>query len=318
MSDLRGRDLLSMSDLSPEELWGILRLTKTVKAERNEDKWRGALSGKSLAMLFMKPSTRTRVSFDLAMSELGGHTLTLSPSETQMSRGETVADTARVLSRYVSAIMARVTSHGILTELAEYASVPVVNGLSDLEHPCQAVSDVFTVWETFGNLEGVNMAYLGDGNNVAVSLLLASALVGANITVATPEGLEPPSAALENARKLAAGSGSTVRLSTDPMEAVRQADVIYTDVWVSMGDESIAEGKKRLLAPFQVNMKLMRAASRGALFMHCLPAHRGEEVTDDVMDGEQSIVFQQAENRLHAQKAILLSLLGWMSCSTSP
>jgi len=310
MPDLRGRDLLSVSDLSSEELWGVLKLTKTVKTERNEDKWRSALSGRSLAMLFMKPSTRTRVSFDLAMSELGGHPLTLSPAEIQMSRGETVADTARVLSRYVSAIMARVTSHGILTELAEHASVPVINGLSDLEHPCQAISDVFTVWERFGNLEGVNVSYLGDGNNVANSLLLASALVGANITVATPEGLEPSSAAVENAKKLAADSGSTVKLSTDPVGAVRQADVIYTDVWVSMGEESMAEDKKRLLAPFQINGKVMRAASEGALFMHCLPAHRGEEVTDDVLDGEQSIVFQQAENRLHAQKAILLSILG--------
>lgn len=309
MPGLRGRDLLSVSDLSPEELWGILRLAKTVKAERNAEKWRGALSGRSLAMLFMKPSTRTRVSFDLAISELGGHPLSLSAAETQMSRGETASDTARVLSRYVSAIVARVTSHEILTELAEHASVPVINGLSDLEHPCQAISDVFTIWEKFGNLEGVNVVYLGDGNNVANSLLLASAMVGANITIATPEGLEPSGAVLEDARKLAVDSGSTVGLSTDPMKAVREADVIYTDVWVSMGDESAAEEKKRMLAPFQVNGRLMRAASKGALFMHCLPAHRGEEVTDDVMDGEQSVVFQQAENRLHTQKAILLSLL---------
>jgi len=309
VSGLTGRDLLSVSDLSSEELWQVLEMARTLKAERGSEKWRGALRGKSLAMLFMKPSTRTRVSFDLAMSELGGHTLVLSPAETQLSRGETVADTARVLSRYVSAIMARVTSHEFLTDLAQHANIPVINGLSDLEHPCQAISDMFTVWERFGRLKDVNIAYLGDGNNVANSLMLAASLMGANVAVASPKGLGPRQAVVDLARKFAVKSGSTVKLTADPMEAVGDADVVYTDVWVSMGDEEKAEEKKRMLSRFQVDGKVMRAASKGAIFMHCLPAHRGEEVTDEVIDGERSIVFQQAENRLHVQKAILLSIL---------
>jgi len=309
MVDLRGRDLLSVSDLTTEELWHILRLTKTMKSERAAEKWRRTLSGRTLAMLFMKPSTRTRVSFDIAMHELGGHSLTLSPTETQLSRGETVGDTSAVLSRYVSAIVARVTSHQMLVELAAHASVPVMNGLSDLEHPCQAISDIFTIWEHFGKVKGVKVAYLGDGNNVANSLILASVLAGAEIRVATPEGFEPRNEVLEAAKSLAVVSGAKVTLSNDTAKAAAGAEVVYTDVWVSMGAEAEAERRKRALAPFQVNEKVMRLAADNAVFMHCLPARREEEVTNDVIDGERSIVLQQAENRLHAQKALLLSLL---------
>lgn len=310
MVDLRGRDLLSVSDLSSDELSRILELTKTLKAERGHAKWKAALSGRTLAMLFMKPSTRTRVSFDVAMHELGGHSITLSPSETQLSRGETVSDTGRVLSRYVSGIMARVTSHSILVDLAQHSSVPVINGLSDLEHPCQAIGDVFTMLEKFGHLGGIGIAYLGDGNNVANSLILASALMGMSVTVATPVGFEPKQDIVATASRFAKASGGEVAVVKDPLKAVAGADIVYTDVWVSMGNEDETEARKRALAPYQVNDQVMRAASEGAIFLHCLPAHRGEEVTDDVMDGSQSAVWQQAENRMHAQKAILLSLIG--------
>ncbi len=310
MVDLRGRDLLSVSDLSFDELSRILELTKTLKAERGHAKWKAALSGRTLAMLFMKPSTRTRVSFDVAMHELGGHSITLSPSETQLSRGETVSDTGRVLSRYVSGIMARVTSHSILVDLAQHSSVPVINGLSDLEHPCQAIGDVFTMLEKFGHLGGISIAYLGDGNNVANSLILASALMGMSVTVATPVGFEPRQDIVATASRFAKASGGEVAVVKDPLKAVAGADIVYTDVWVSMGNEDETEARKRALAPYQVNDQVMRAASEGAIFLHCLPAHRGEEVTDDVMDGSQSAVWQQAENRMHAQKAILLSLIG--------
>jgi len=310
MADLRGKDLLSVSDLNSEELLHVLELTKTLKGERGHAKWKGALSGKTLAMLFMKPSTRTRVSFDVAMYELGGHSITLSPSETQLSRGETVSDTGSVLSRYVSGIMARVTSHSILVDLAQHSSVPVINGLSDLEHPCQAIGDVFTILEKFGYLGGVSVAYLGDGNNVANSLVLASALMGMSVTVATPEGFEPHQDILATAKRFAQASGGEVAVVNDPLKAVSGADVVYTDVWVSMGNENEAEARKRALAPYQVNEKVMKTASEDAVFMHCLPVHREEEVTNDVIDGDQSIVLQQAENRMHAQKAILLSLMG--------
>ena len=310
MADLRGRDLLSVSDLSSDELLRILELTKTLKGERGQDKWKGALSGKTLAMLFMKPSTRTRVSFDVAMYELGGHSITLSPSETQLSRGETVSDTGSVLSRYVSGIVARATSHSILVDLAQHSSVPVINGLSDLEHPCQAIGDVFTMLEKFGHLGGISIAYLGDGNNVANSLILASALMGMSITVATPIGFEPKQDILATATEFADASGGEVTVVSDPLKAVSGADVVYTDVWVSMGNEDEAEARKRALIRYQVNDEVMRTASEGAIFMHCLPAHRGEEVTGGVIDGDQSAVLQQAENRMHAQKAILLSLIG--------
>jgi ornithine carbamoyltransferase len=310
MAGLRGRDLLSVSDLSSDELLHILELAKTLKAERGHAKWKGALSGKTLAMLFMKPSTRTRVSFDVAMYELGGHSITLSPSETQLSRGETVSDTGSVLSRYVSGIMARVTSHSILVDLAQHSSVPVINGLSDLEHPCQAIGDMFTILEKFGYLGGISIAYLGDGNNVANSLILASALMGMSVTVATPPGFEPEQDILATATEFAHASGGEVAVVNDPLKAVSGAEVVYTDVWVSMGNEDEAEARKRALAPYQVNDEVMRAASESAIFLHCLPAHRGEEVTDDVIDGDKSAVLQQAENRMHAQKAILLSLMG--------
>jgi len=309
MAPLLGRDILSVSDLDSKEIWQILRLTKLLKAETNRGKRRTDLSGMTTIMLFMKPSTRTRVSFDIAMYELGGHAISLSPAETQLSRGETIADTARVLSRYGDCIVARVGPHQILAELAQNADIPVVNGLSDLEHPCQAISDVFTIWEKFRKLKGINIAYLGDGNNVANSLILASALIGANIRVATPRGAEPAPTFLTKAKAIAEATGSRIALGTDPAKAASGADVVYTDVWVSMGQEADAGRRETVLAPYQVNEEIMGLAAEGAAFMHCLPAHRGKEVTDDVMDGRQSITFQQAENRLHTQKAILLSLL---------
>jgi len=311
MADLHGRDFLSISDLSSDELTHILELTKTLKAERGQMRWRTALSGKTLAMLFMKPSTRTRVSFDVAMYELGGHSITLSPSETQLSRGETVSDTGQVLSRFVSCIMARVTSHDILVDLAQHSSVPVINGLSDLEHPCQAVTDMFTIWERKGTLKGLRIAFVGDANNVADSLMLASLALGADFSIATPKGYEPRPEILREGTGMAEKTGSSLITTDDPIEAVKDADAIYTDVWVSMGHEDEAKERARVFYPkYQVNIDLLRTASAEAIVLHCQPWHIGLEITEDVAYGPRCVAFDQAENRMHAQKAILLSLIG--------
>ena len=256
-------------------------------------------------MIFQKPSNRTRVSFEVGMYQLGGHALPLSPQEIQMGQRETPSDTGRVLARYTDAIMARVFGHEELEELAQAASVPVINGLSELHHPCQALADLLTVREEFGALEGVEMTYVGDGNNVAHSLSLGCALTGARLTIAHPEGHAPDPGVM----KLAAALGASPTLTQDPYEAVEGARVIYTDVWASMGQETEAEERKKKFAPYQVNEELLHRAAADVIFLHCLPAHRGEEVTAEVIDGPQSRVFDQAENRLHAQKALLYLLL---------
>ena len=267
------------------------------------------LPWRSVALLFEKPSLRTRVSFDLAVAQLGGHCLYLSPQEVGLGQREPVPDVARVLSRYVDCIVARVFSHDTLVQLAQSASVSVINALSDLEHPCQALADFLTIRERKGRLKGVRLAYVGDGNNVARSLALLAAMLGVDFSMASPSGYRLDAAAESSARRLAAASGSSVTLTCDPLQAVKEADVVYTDTWTSMGQEKEAAIRRVAFADFQVNAGLMSHARPDAIFMHCLPAHHGEEVTSDILNGESSAVFDQAENRLHVQKAVLAQIL---------
>ena len=301
------RAFLADTDFTREEYEEILESAARIK--RRPEEYASALRGEILAMIFQKPSTRTRVSFEVAMLQMGGHALYLGARDLQLGRGETIADTARVLSRYVSAIMARVFDHADVETLAACASVPVINGLSDALHPCQALADLFTIKEKRGRLAGLVLAYVGDGNNVCHSLMLAGTLMGLRVRVATPPGYEPQETWVRKASESARRYGGELKLFTDPHEAVRGAAVVYTDVWASMGQEKEAETRKTVFRPYQVNRALMDAAGAEALFMHCLPAHRNDEVTDDVIDGPRSIVWDQAENRLHAQKALLYRLL---------
>ncbi|PKO21120.1 MAG: ornithine carbamoyltransferase [Chloroflexi bacterium HGW-Chloroflexi-1] len=280
-----------------------------MKAEWQAGGNQPVLRGKTLGMVFQKPSLRTRVSFEMGMLHLGGHALYLSPNEIGLGGRESVADVARVLSRYVDGIMARVFSHEHILELARYARVPVINGLSDYNHPCQGLTDFFTIWEHVGRLSGVKLAYVGDGNNVVTSLLLGGGKLGMDVSVGTPAGYEVKDAVLAQARAFAAESGGQVSTSNDPYQTVADADVVYTDTWTSMGQEAEQARRKAVFPPFQVNARLVAAARPGAIIMHCLPAHRGDEITDDVADGPQSVLFDQAENRMHAQKAILADLL---------
>ncbi|HLF07371.1 MAG TPA: ornithine carbamoyltransferase [Thermoplasmata archaeon] len=300
------RHLISMLDLG-ERTRTILDLAARIKESPADH--RSALASKSLGMIFEKPSTRTRVSFEVAMVQLGGHALNLSPKDLQIGRGETTADTAKVLSRYLDGIMYRAFSNEMMRELAANSSVPVISGLDDREHPCQIVGDLLTVREHCGKLGGLTLAYVGDGNNVCNSLMLGCALAGVNFVGACPEGFDPDGELFAKAEALAARGRARMAIVRDPLKAVRGADVIYTDVWVSMGDEKEAAEREQVFAPYQVNQSLMDVAPH-ALFMHCLPAHRGYEVTDEVIDSDRSIVWDQAENRLHAQKAILVDLLG--------
>ena len=288
----------------------MLHLAADLKAAWKAGGNEPILKGKVLGMLFQKPSLRTRVSFEVGMLHLGGSAMYLSPNEIQLGKRETTADVARVLSRYVQGIMARVFSHRDIEELAAYSDVPIINGLSDYNHPCQALGDVLTAWEKFGELEGRKLVFVGDGNNVANSLLFAGTKLGMDVTVASPAGYEPHPGVVRLAREFAAESGSRVETSNVPAEAVQGADIIYTDVWASMGQEEEAELRKRRFVGFQVNEELVSKAKPEAIVMHCLPAHRGEEITDAVADGAQSALFDEAENRLHAQKAILATLLG--------
>ena len=305
-SPLSGRDCLTLAEFSPEEVGLILEEAAKIKAlQRSRIPYR-PLRGRTLAMVFQKPSNRTRVSFEVGMYQLGGHALHLLPQEIQMGKRETPSDTGRVLARYIDAIMVRTFDHDEVEELAEAAEVPVINGLTDTHHPCQALADLLTVREEFGGLEGVGISYVGDGNNVAHSLAIGCALTGARLTIAHPEGHAPDPGVL----KLAGSLGAAPILTGDPREAVSGARVIYTDVWASMGQEDQAEERKKMFAPYQVNEELMHSAASDAIFLHCLPAHRGEEVTAEVIDGPRSRVLDQAENRLHAQKALLYLLLG--------
>ncbi|MBH0238538.1 ornithine carbamoyltransferase [Methylobrevis albus] len=306
------RHFLDLTDVSAAELRRILDAAAAIKAERAEAKRAGharrgdgPLAGKVLAMVFERPSTRTRVSFDVGMRELGGETLMLTGAEMQLGRGETIADTARVLSRYVDAIMIRILDHADLAELGAHATVPVINGLTRLSHPCQVMADVMTFEEHRGPIAGKTVAWVGDGNNVLASWVHAAARFGFKLRIATPPELALRDAPIDWAR----ANGGTIEVGTDAFEAVDGADCVVTDTWVSMGDKEL-ERRHNLLKPFQVNDRLMAAADRNAIFMHCLPAHRDEEVTSSVMDGPQSVVFDEAENRLHAQKGILAWCLG--------
>jgi len=303
------KDFLDIIDFSQEELQELLDLAVRLKREYKEGGNEPVLKGKVLAMIFQKPSLRTRVSFDMAMRHLGGDALYLSPNEIGLGKRESVADVARVLAGYVHGIMARVFEHQHVLELAHWANIPVINGLSDFSHPCQALADALTVYENYGKLKGVNVTYVGDGNNVAVSLMQISAKMGANFTIANPENYDMPASAVETAREIAAVSGSRLSFLRDPHEAVRFADVIYTDTWTSMGQEEEAAERERVFPPYQVNDQLVSEANPDVIVMHCLPAHRNHELTDSVADGPHSRIFPQAHNRLHAQKAILYTLL---------
>jgi ornithine carbamoyltransferase len=301
---------LSIADLTPEELRALLKLAADLKEERKSDGNRPILKGKTLGMVFQKPSLRTRVSFETGMIHLGGQALYLSPFEIQLGKRESVADVARVLSRYVDGIMARVFAHTDITELAEYSSVPVINGLSDYNHPCQGLADFLTIVEYKGwDLQGRKLVFVGDGNNVATSLIFGAALLGMDFVITGPRGYELPPGVWALGKQLGAASGSQLSATYDPYEAVAEADVIYTDVWASMGQEAEGEERASLFMPYQVNEALMEQAKSDAIAMHCLPAHRGQEITDGVCDGPHSVLWDQAENRLHAQKAILAQLL---------
>ncbi|MDI3475758.1 MAG: ornithine carbamoyltransferase [Thermococcaceae archaeon] len=307
---LAGRDVLCLQDFTREELETILKTAEMMKIWNKIGKPHRVLEGKTLAMIFQKPSTRTRISFEVGIYQLGGYGLYLNAQDLQLRRGETIADTARVLSRYVDGIMARVFDHKDVEDLAKYASVPVINGLSDFSHPCQALADYQTILEKKGRIQGLKIVYVGDGNNVAHSLMIAGTKLGANVVVATPEGYEPDPKVIKWAEGNAAESGGSFELLHDPVQAVKDADVIYTDVWASMGQEAEAEERRKIFMPFQVNKELVKHAKPDYIFMHCLPAHRGEEVTDDVIDSPNSVVFDQAENRLHAQKAVMALVMG--------
>jgi ornithine carbamoyltransferase len=301
---------LSISELSSSEVQDLLDLAIRLKKEYFNKGNQPLFKGKVLGMIFQKPSLRTRVSFDMAMRHMGGDALYLSPSEIGLGKRESIADIARVLSGYVQALMARVFEHAHVLELAKWSSIPVVNGLSDYNHPCQGMSDALTIQERFGKAKGLNVTFVGDGNNVAVSLMHVSAKLGWNFTIANPEGYGLNSTTIEIARKIAAETGSKLAFVQDPHEAVRGAQVIYTDTWTSMGQEEETARREKVFPPYQVNAKLVGEADKDLIVMHCLPAHRNQELTDDVADGPHSVIFPQAHNRLHAQKAILARLFG--------
>ncbi|MFC1900402.1 ornithine carbamoyltransferase [Chloroflexota bacterium] len=303
---MKGKDLLSISDLTPGDIHSLISAAIDSKGKG----WTTLLDKKIVAILFEHPSLRTRVSFEVGIRQLGGEPLYLSPAEVGLGKRESVSDVARVLGRYVDAIVARTFSHESVETLAARSGVPVINALSDFEHPCQALADFLTIYEKKGKLESLNLAYIGDGNNVANSLVLASALCGMNFRIASPTGYSIQENVLKQAREYAKDSGANILCTEKPEEAVNGADIVYTDVWASMGQEAEAEDRNRIFSGFQVNSRLMSQAKQDAIFMHDLPAHRGEEVTDDVMDSSQSVVFDQAENRLHAQKAVLMDILG--------
>ena len=304
---MKGNDFLSIRDFTPDEILYFLILARQIKAHPTT--YSDALKRETLALIFEKPSLRTRVSFDVGIQQLGGFSVYLSPAEINLGKRESVYDVAKNLERMVQGIMIRTFAHEIVEQLAEYASIPVINGLTDYSHPCQAMADYLTIWEMKGKLEGLKLAFVGDGNNVAHSLMFAGAQLGVHVAVATPEGYEPKTDAVKWARHRAKETGASCIITNDPAEAVAGADVVYTDVWASMGLEGEAEKRAKIFRPFQVNAQLFRKAKRDAMFLHCLPAHRGDEVTNDVIDSPRSAVFQQAENRLHAQKAILLELM---------
>ncbi|KKM09998.1 ornithine carbamoyltransferase [Clostridiales bacterium PH28_bin88] len=307
--EFKGRDFLSLYDYTPDEINYLLDVAASLKELQQRGEPHPLLAGKTLGMIFQKSSTRTRVSFEVGMYQLGGYPLFLSSSDLQLGRGETIADTGRVLARYLDGIMIRTYAHEDVQELAAHAGIPIINGLTDLLHPCQALADLLTIKEKKGWLAGLKLAYVGDGNNVAHSLMLGGAKVGMHVVVATPPGYAPKEEITLRAREAAAGTGATVTVTSDPVEAVTAADVVYTDVWASMGQETEKAERAKIFAPYQVNAGLVKAARSDFIFLHCLPAYRNLEVTSDVIDGPNSVVFEEAENRLHVQKAIMALLI---------
>ena len=305
LDGLKGRDFTRVADWTGEELERTLNLADELKQQQKRREQHHLLPGRTLGMIFQKPSTRTRVSFEVGIAQLGGTGLYLSAGDLQLGRGETLKDTATVLSRYLDAIMIRTFAQADVEELARHASIPVINGLTDSAHPCQALADVMTIRERLGRLEGLTVAYLGDGNNVCASLMVAAGKLGLNFRAATPEGYEPSAEAVEIAREAATKTGATIELLADPREAAAGADVLYTDVWTSMGQEEERERRLRDLAGFGIDDELVARANEDAIVLHCLPAHYGEEITEDVLYGPKSAVWDQAENRLHAQKALM-------------
>ena len=302
-----GRDLISIQDFSPDELACALELAAAIKARPAD--FRGTLSGKQIVLFFEKPSLRTRLTFEAGINSLGGSSFFVDQTHSRLGAREPLCDVAHNLDRWIDGIVLRTFAHETVTTMAQHACIPVINALSDAEHPCQAMADMLTLQEHFGELRGLRLAYVGDGNNVAHSLMLAAASLGVSIAVGTPRGYEPDAVITDAARELAAISGAAVNLFNDPIEAVAEADAVYTDVWASMGQEQEAVDRSNIFAPFQVNQKLFSHAAKHAVFMHCLPAHRGDEVTAAVIDSPRSVVFDQAENRLHIQKSILVLLL---------
>ncbi|WP_223065938.1 ornithine carbamoyltransferase [Paenibacillus caui] len=308
--NLGGRDFIELTDYSTEEIRYLIDLAIEIKRKQKNGEAYQPLLGKTVGLIFEKSSTRTRVSFEVGVYQLGGHALFLSKNDIQLGRGETIADTAGVMSRYLDGIMIRTFGHDRVVDLARFSTVPVINGLSDLAHPCQVLADYQTIYEHKGQLEGLKLAYIGDGNNMAHSLMIGGAKLGVSVSIASPEGYEPDSQIMADSRELAAATGATIEVVRDPREAVKDADVIYTDVWASMGFEEEQKAREAAFASYQVNEELAALAKPDYLFMHCLPAHRGEEVSEGVIDGSNSIIFDQAENRLHAQKALMAALIG--------
>ncbi len=304
------KDFISLHDITKEELEALLKLALKLKDENKKGIPHPILKGKTLGMIFTKSSTRTRVSFEVGMTQLGGYPLFLSSNDIQLGRGETIYDTAKVLERYLDGIMIRTFAHKDVLDLAYYADIPVINALTDLLHPCQVVADLQTVYEHKGKLEGLKFAYIGDGNNMAHSIMYGCAKAGLNCAIATPEEYACDGDVLENARADFKASGKELIITEDPIEAIADADVVYTDTWVSMGQESEKEERQKIFMPYQVNKELFGYAKDDAIFMHCLPAYRGFEVTEDIIDGKNSVIFDEAENRLHAQKAIMATLMG--------
>jgi len=302
------KDLISIKDLSSREIKELFILT--AKLKKNKKKFSKILTGKTLALIFQKPSNRTRVSFEVGMYQLGGNSFYLSPQEINLGVRESTTDVAKTLSRYVDGIVLRTFEHKNCLQMAAAADVPVINGLSDFSHPCQALADIYTIKEKLKELKKVTLAYVGDGNNVCNSLLFIAAITGMNINVATPAGYAPSAEVVAAAKSFAEETGSIIKIGNDPFEAVKSAFVVYTDVWASMGQEEEIVKRKAIFKDFQINAKLLKSSANNLLVMHCLPAHRGEEITDEIMDSKNSIVFDQAENRLHVQKAILIKLLG--------
>ncbi|WP_148466525.1 ornithine carbamoyltransferase [Paenibacillus sp. GM2] len=307
---LHGRDFLEMDDYSTEEIQYLIDLAIELKRKQKNGEVYEPLKGKTVGLIFEKSSTRTRVSFEVGTYQLGGHALFLSKNDIQLGRGETIADTAGVMSRYLDGIMIRTFGHDKVVDLAKYASIPVINGLSDLAHPCQVLADYQTIYEHKGKLQGIKLAYVGDGNNMAHSLMIGGAKLGVHVSVSSPEGYEPDAAVVQQAQEFAKATGAMIEVVCDPKAAVQDADVIYSDVWASMGFEEEQKQRELAFKDYQVNEQLVSYAKDDYVFMHCLPAHRGEEVSEGVIDGKHSIIFDQAENRLHAQKALMAALMG--------